>query len=138
MRSPGSMSSAWLRRRCFMPISVNPCSRVAAKFSGEPVRIQVVAIGCRKGKRSCDDLALPRHAYGPHPDQFAELALPGNGDQPYPVAVLLHGGGWSAKYGLRQMDALAGDLVSRGWAAYNVEFRRVGGGGGVPHTLDDV
>ncbi len=52
--------------------------------------------------------------------------------------MLLHGGGWSAQYGLRQMDALAADLVSRGWAAYNVEYRRVGSDGGVPATLEDV
>jgi hypothetical protein len=29
------------RRPSFMPITRKPCSRVAAKFSGEPVRIQV-------------------------------------------------------------------------------------------------
>jgi acetyl esterase/lipase len=127
-----------LRRRCFIPINRNACSRVAAKFSGEPVRIQVVAIGCRKGKRSCDDHALSRHAYGSHPDQFADLALPAHGDQPFAVAVLLHGGLWRAEYGLGQMAGLAEDLVSRGWAAYNVEYRRVGSGGGVPATLDDV
>ena len=42
MRSPGSIASAWRRRRSFMPTSLKPCSRVAAKFSGEPVRIHVV------------------------------------------------------------------------------------------------
>jgi acetyl esterase/lipase len=102
------------------------------------VRIQVVAIACGKGTASWEDPALSRHAYGPHPDQFAELALPARGAQPFPVAVLLHGGGWSAEYGLGQMHALAADLVSRGWAAYNVEYRRVGSGGGVPETLEDV
>ena len=30
-----------LRRPSFMPITRKPCSRVARKFSGEPVRIQV-------------------------------------------------------------------------------------------------
>jgi acetyl esterase/lipase len=102
------------------------------------VRIQVVAIGCGKGTASWDDHALSRHAYGPHPDQFAELTLPVRGAQPFPVAVLLHGGGWSVEHGLGQMHALATDLVSRGWAAYNVEYRRVGSGGGIPATLDDV
>src|SRR5438270_8541479 len=42
MRSPGSMSWAWRRRRSLRPISSKPCSRVASKFSGEPVRIQVL------------------------------------------------------------------------------------------------
>jgi acetyl esterase/lipase len=89
-------------------------------------------------RRACDDHALPRHTYGPHPDQFADLELPAHGEQPFPVAVLLHGGLWRTQYGLDQMTALAADLVTRGWAAYNVEYRRVGSGGGVPATLDDV
>ena len=36
------------------------------------------------------------------------------------------------------MDALCADLVARGWAAWNIEYRRLGNGGGVPDTLDDV
>jgi acetyl esterase/lipase len=54
------------------------------------------------------------------------------------VAVLIHGGFWKAEYGLELMDALAADLVARGWAAWNIEYRRLGNGGGVPSTLDDV
>src|SRR4051812_50219256 len=36
------------------------------------------------------------------------------------------------------MDALAADLAARGWAAWNIEYRRLGSGGGVPATLEDV
>jgi len=38
------------------------------------------------------------------------------------------------------MDDLAADLAARGWAAWNVEYRRVGlgGGGGWPETGADV
>lgn len=36
------------------------------------------------------------------------------------------------------MAALAVDLADRGWATWNIEYRRVGTGGGVPETLDDV
>jgi acetyl esterase/lipase len=54
------------------------------------------------------------------------------------VAVLVHGGFWKAQYGLELMDAPAADLVQRGWAAWNIEYRRLGNGGGVPETLDDV
>ncbi|HEX6390037.1 MAG TPA: alpha/beta hydrolase [Solirubrobacteraceae bacterium] len=64
--------------------------------------------------------------------------LPTDGTQPFAVAVLLHGGLWRAEYGLGQMSALGADLVAHGWAAYNVEYRRVGSGGGVPATLEDV
>ncbi|RKQ92780.1 prolyl oligopeptidase family protein [Solirubrobacter pauli] len=55
-----------------------------------------------------------------------------------PVAVLIHGGFWKAQYGLDLMEPLAHDLAARGWTAWNVEYRRIGNGGGVPETLDDV
>jgi acetyl esterase/lipase len=73
-----------------------------------------------------------RHNYGSDPSQYGVLYGEG------PVAVLIHGGFWKAEYGLELMDALAADLTARGWAAWNIEYRRLGNGGGVPHTLDDV
>ncbi|WP_211339945.1 alpha/beta hydrolase family protein [Solirubrobacter pauli] len=54
------------------------------------------------------------------------------------MAVLIHGGFWKAQYGLDLMEPLAHDLAARGWTAWNVEYRRIGNGGGVPETLDDV
>jgi acetyl esterase/lipase len=80
-----------------------------------------------------------RHAYGPHPHQFGELRLP-DGDGPFGVCVLVHGGGWSVGYDLSLMAALAADLPRRGWAAWNLEYRRVGprSGGGWPQTGEDV
>lgn len=77
-----------------------------------------------------------RTAYGDDPSQWAELTLP-DGD-PRGVVVVIHGGFWRAEYGAELGAPLAADLVSRGWAALNVEYRRVGSGGGVPETLDDV
>lgn len=70
--------------------------------------------------------------YGDDPSQYGVLYGEG------PVAVLIHGGFWKAQYGLELMDALAEDLAARGWAAWNIEYRRLGNGGGVPETLDDV
>jgi acetyl esterase/lipase len=82
--------------------------------------------------------ATPRtHAYGSDPEQVADLLLPATGG-PHPVAVLLHGGFWRARFDRSTMAALAVDLADRGWATWNVEYRRVGNGGGVPETLDDV
>jgi acetyl esterase/lipase len=80
-----------------------------------------------------------RHAYGPGRGQFGELRLP-EGDGEHPVAVLVHGGFWRAQHGRKLMHALAADLVARGWATWNLEYRRVGrlSGGGYPRTLDDV
>jgi acetyl esterase/lipase len=82
--------------------------------------------------------AQPRtQAYGSDPEQVADLLLPtGHGD--HPVAVLLHGGFWRARFTKSTMAALAADLPARGWASWNVEYRRAGNGGGVLETLDDV
>jgi acetyl esterase/lipase len=73
-----------------------------------------------------------RHNYGSDPSQYGVLYGEG------PVAVLIHGGFWKAEYGLELMDALCADLAARGWAAWNIEYRRLGNGGGVPYTLEDV
>ena len=77
------------------------------------------------------------HAYGGDPEQTADLLLP-DGDGPHPTAMLLHGGFWRTRFTRALMAALAADLANRGWAAWNVEYRRVGSGGGIPETLDDV
>lgn len=74
-----------------------------------------------------------RHNYGPHPSQFCELFAGGPS-----VAVLIHGGFWRARYGLDLEHALAADLVARGWTVWNIEYRRIGEGGGWPETYDDV
>jgi acetyl esterase/lipase len=86
--------------------------------------------------------SLPeRHAYGDDPSRYGELTRGGAPDDPSRaagVAVLIHGGFWKAEYGRDLMDPLAADLAARGWTAWNLEFRRLGNGGGVPATLDDV
>ncbi|MDX2847696.1 alpha/beta hydrolase family protein [Actinacidiphila glaucinigra] len=77
-------------------------------------------------------------AYGPEPSQVGELYLP-EGDGPFPVVVLVHGGWWTAMFDRRQVVPLAEDLVSRGFAVWNVEYRRIGEpGGGWPGTFDDM
>ncbi|MER7361644.1 alpha/beta hydrolase [Nonomuraea wenchangensis] len=63
-----------------------------------------------------------RVTYGPHPDQYAELLLPDA--RPAPVAMLLHGGFYRTRWAADLMDALAADLAARGFAAWNVEYRR--------------
>lgn len=80
-----------------------------------------------------------RVPYGSAPSQFAELWLPA-GAGPHPVVALLHGGCWQADVaGLDIMDPMADDLRRRGYAVWNVEYRRLGEpGGGYPHTFQDV
>lgn len=85
-----------------------------------------------------DLLARPaRHAYGPDRQNRADLYLPPGGG-PYRVVVTLHGGSWQARYGKWVMRAVIPDLLRRGRAVWNVEYRRVGRGGGWPATFDDV
>lgn len=80
------------------------------------------------------------HRYGPHRQNRADLYVPRDGDGPHPLVVLLHGGYWRAFYGKVVMKPLAADLVRRGYATWNVEYRRIGRrqGGGYPMTFDDV
>src|SRR3954471_17773117 len=80
------------------------------------------------------------HRYGPHRQHRADLYVPRDGSGPHPVAILLHGGYWRATYGKIVMKPLAADLVRRGYATWNIEYRRIGRrqGGGYPMTFDDV
>ena len=64
-----------------------------------------------------------RHSYGEDHDQRAELRVPA-GEGPFPVAVLVHGGYWRLRWENDLMDAAAIDLTARGYATWNVEYRR--------------
>ncbi|MGH2839622.1 MAG: alpha/beta hydrolase family protein [Solirubrobacteraceae bacterium] len=78
------------------------------------------------------------HRYGTDSQQVADLHVPVRSG-PHPVAVVLHGGYWQRPYGKLVTRPLCEDLARRGWAAWNVEYRRLGrDGGGWPHTFDDV
>lgn len=87
----------------------------------------------------CIDCPPRTIAYGPDPrDQVADLRVP-PGDGPHPVAVLLHGGFWRERWERDTIEPLAIDLAHRGFASWNVEYRRVGpSGGGFATTSDDV
>jgi dipeptidyl aminopeptidase/acylaminoacyl peptidase len=75
--------------------------------------------------------------YGDHPSQVCELFAP-EGDGPHPAAVLVHGGFWRQRYGCGLEWGIARDLAGRGWAVWNLEYRRLDGGGGWPETLEDT
>ena len=82
---------------------------------------------------------METHHYGRDRSQFGELFAPPD-PEGAPVAVVIHGGFWRARYGRGLMHAVCRDLVERGWVAWNLEYRRVGrqSGGGYPRTLEDV
>lgn len=87
-----------------------------------------------------DNTTFPRTerlTYGEAPQQFGDLML--SVRDPAPLVVLIHGGFWRNPYGLDLMEPLAADLVDRGYAVWNIEYRRLGDdGGGWPGTLTDV
>jgi len=68
---------------------------------------------------------------------YGELHRPTGTARPG-VVVVVHGGFWRARYDASLGDPLARDLAARGWTAWNIEYRRVGNGGGWPTTFDDV
>jgi len=74
--------------------------------------------------------------YGADPSQYAELTLPDG--TPRGVVLVIHGGFWRAQYGIEYARPLVPSLVEAGWAAWAIEYRRVGNGGGAPQTFDDV
>lgn len=75
--------------------------------------------------------------YGPRDGQEGTLHLPTVSHPP--VVCLLHGGFWRMPYGREQMTEVARDLARRGFAVWNLEYRRLGAaGGGWPGTFDDV
>lgn len=83
--------------------------------------------------------ATAKLAYGPLPQQFGELWLPG-GPGPHPLVVLVHGGCWQASVpAFTLMNHMAEALRKEGIAVWNVEYRRLGEeGGGYPGSFADV
>ncbi|GGV39969.1 lipase [Kitasatospora herbaricolor] len=79
-------------------------------------------------------------AYGhEHPDQVADITLPlGPVAGPVPLVLFLHGGFWRARHDRLHAGALAEALAGQGYLVANVEYRRVGAGGGWPATFTDV
>jgi acetyl esterase/lipase len=75
-------------------------------------------------------------AYGPHSAQYGELWRPQGPS--VATVVVIHGGFWRGRYTASLGLPLAADLAARGYTAWNLEYRRVGGGGGRPATFDDV
>ncbi len=79
-----------------------------------------------------------RHSYGPGPAQYGDLYLPRGRQHGHGTVVVIHGGFWRAEYSSALGAPLAADLAARGYPAFNLEYRRVGNGGGWLNTLRDV
>jgi acetyl esterase/lipase len=102
----------------------------------------VMATSCKSRSSKIMDLPAPaadaRLHYGQDVLQFGDLRMP-QGPGPHPVAIVIHGGFWRARYGLEYAGHMAAALTAGGIATWNVEYRRVGNpGGGWPGTLLDT
>lgn len=94
--------------------------------------------GCAgRPKPTAGAMPIQKITYGDDPSQFGELYLP-TGDRRVGTVVVIHGGFWLSGYGLDLGAPLAQDLAERGWVAWNIEYRRIGNGGGWPATVADV
>jgi len=90
-------------------------------------------------------IALPRRSpttvlqYGPAAAQAVDLFLP-TGSGPHPVAILIHGGCWSAATaGREQLRHVGVELANLGIAVWSIGYRRANeDGGGYPGTFQDV
>ena len=91
-----------------------------------------------EAKSQSEEFQPQRLHYGSDSLQFGELRIP-YGDGPFPVIMIIHGGCWLSYYDYTLMDSMAQDLTARGYATWNIEYRRTEDvGGGWPGTLLDV
>jgi acetyl esterase/lipase len=92
-----------------------------------------------------DKVTVTRISYptldGTDPEQnWGDLYLPAGPQNidSIRLVVLVHGGAWQSQLGADLFDPFARDLAARGMAVYNIEYRRLGSGGGWPTTFQDV
>ena len=84
-------------------------------------------------------MAAARVTYGDDPSQWVDrYDVPGGVPVRATAVAVIHGGFWRSAYDASLGVPLAEDLAARGWPSWNIEYRRVGDGGGWPSTLDDV
>lgn len=76
--------------------------------------------------------------YGEDPLQIVDVWVP-KGQGLHPAAIMIHGGCWQTSVAERDiMNWIADDLRSHGVGVWNIEYRGVDRGGGMPGTYDDV
>lgn len=71
--------------------------------------------------------------YGPHTDNVGDLRRGERG-----LVVLVHGGFWRHQWERDTTETLAVDLARQGFNTWNIEYRRLGRGGGWPGSAHDL
>jgi acetyl esterase/lipase len=120
-----------------MPVKALSLATILAALFAVGARAAPATVGDYMGQARI--AADHRISYGPQPAQVIELFLP-KGRGPHPVVILIHGGCYLAEYeGLAQTSGIAADLARRGYAVWNVEYRKLGeAGAGYPGTFLDI
>ncbi len=76
--------------------------------------------------------------YGEDALQLVDVWVP-QGKGPHPAVIMIHGGCWQTAIAERDiMNWIAADLRSHGVGVWNIEYRGVDRGGGLPGTYQDV
>ncbi len=131
---PGDRGRAVTRRTLLTALGLTAVTG-AACTAARPVRHAGPVTSSMSSTPSPDS---PVHySYGTDGSQWGELFMP-VGRVPRATVVVIHGGFWRSAYGADLGSPLGADLATRGYAAWNIEYRRVGNGGGWPETFDDV
>jgi acetyl esterase/lipase len=116
-----------------------------SRLAGALAALALVPLAARASASYQDLLDRPRPApdahvaYGKDPLQAGDLYLP-KGEGAHAVIVLIHGGCWLAELpGPELMAPMVEPLRARGFAVWNIEYRRLGhAGGGYPGTFLDT
>lgn len=74
--------------------------------------------------------------YGPHQDNVVDMRHTDAAAKG--LVILVHGGFWMRQWERDSMESLAVDLTGRGHLTANLEYRRLGTGGGWPGSAHDV
>lgn len=91
------------------------------------------------------ELPYYRFQYGASPEQYCDLRLPKDqSKRRCPIVAVLHGGFWQTRWTAALMNAACNYWSAHGAITWNIEYRRVEGGGvpssggGASNTLDDA
>jgi acetyl esterase/lipase len=82
--------------------------------------------------RAPDDVV----AYGPGPDQVADVRFGAEGADSRPLVLIVHGGFWRPEYDRSHTGPMADAIAAAGWTVASTEYRRVPGD--PDKTLQDV
>lgn len=134
------------RRTLSTTASVTLASTLAFLASCSTSEPQPTVESFFEGPARLDEVTVQRFEYPTRsgeadPEQnWADLYMPAGEQEEdsLPLAVIIHGGAWQSEIGADSFDPLARELAARGMAVYNIEYRRVGSGGGWPTTFRDV